>query len=96
LLEEGFGITGTYAEGKKLNGVDADLWNGVSDVILGNKEWFEAWMEGERKCEIVYSITSSIIRFFSFQLLRISTMRSSAHQMRGSLLMTMEMSKGSM
>jgi hypothetical protein len=25
-------------------------WKGLSDLILGKKEWFEAWLEGEREC----------------------------------------------
>lgn len=49
LREEGFELTGTSAV---LAGEDkADSkWDGISEVILGKKEWFEAWMEGERQC----------------------------------------------
>ena len=25
-------------------------WEGISDIILGNKDWFESWLLGERKC----------------------------------------------
>ena len=28
---------------------DAHPWDGISEVILGKKEWVEAWVEGERK-----------------------------------------------
>ena len=28
---------------------DAHQWDGISEVILGKKEWVEAWVEGERK-----------------------------------------------
>lgn len=45
--EDGFGLTGTFealaTEGK------VEEWPGVSDVILGNKEWFDTWLEGERR-----------------------------------------------
>ncbi|KZT06301.1 uncharacterized protein LAESUDRAFT_653786 [Laetiporus sulphureus 93-53] len=51
LREENFDINDTTAgepskDGKKSEG---SKWQGISDVILGRKEWFEAWMEGERK-----------------------------------------------
>ncbi|TFK57612.1 RINT-1 family protein [Heliocybe sulcata] len=55
LREAGFGLAGTSAS-KKSQGSqksslldDEDHWCGVSDVILGRSEWFEAWLEGERK-----------------------------------------------
>ncbi|KIJ45675.1 hypothetical protein M422DRAFT_227406 [Sphaerobolus stellatus SS14] len=48
LKDEGFALEHTTAEAddpeKKAEG-----WNGLSDDILGKKEWFEAWLEGERK-----------------------------------------------
>ena len=31
--------------------VEGAKWDGVSEVILGKREWFDAWMEGEMKCE---------------------------------------------
>ena len=34
------------------DGKEAKKWEGISEVILGKKEWFEAWMEGERACEL--------------------------------------------
>ncbi|PSR80710.1 hypothetical protein PHLCEN_2v6626 [Hermanssonia centrifuga] len=52
LKEEGFEIRGTSATASK--GKDGkqeekeQKWEGVSEVILGRREWFEAWMEGER------------------------------------------------
>ena len=57
LTEEGFGIRGTSEDfdvlktGNLLITEEGDKWNGISEVILGTKEWFEAWVEGERKCE---------------------------------------------
>jgi len=26
-------------------------WRGLSDVILGNVEWFDTWLRGEQECE---------------------------------------------
>lgn len=49
LQEEGFRISGTSAS-TGLNNADRN-WDGTSEVILGKKEWFEAWLEGEKKCE---------------------------------------------
>ena len=66
LVEEGFGLAGTSA-GKNPSGG----WDGISDIILGNKEWFEAWIDGERKCEngipALYLVSSLLIdcHFFS-------------------------------
>ncbi|GJE85916.1 RINT-1 family protein [Phanerochaete sordida] len=42
LRDEGFELAGTSAAG------EGGRWQGVSEVILGRKDWFEAWMEGER------------------------------------------------
>ncbi|CAL1696309.1 unnamed protein product [Somion occarium] len=47
LKEEGFELRGTSAAFASEN--DAPPWEGISEVILGKKEWFEAWMEGERQ-----------------------------------------------
>lgn len=32
---------------------DAD-WKGISEVILGRKEWFDIWVEAEKACECRY------------------------------------------
>ncbi|KAG8803228.1 hypothetical protein FRC16_006461 [Serendipita sp. 398] len=42
--EDGFALTGTLQP----SGSESGDWEGVSDVILGRKEWFDAWLEGER------------------------------------------------
>lgn len=47
LKDEGFSLENTTAEGE-------EAWNGVSDEILGKKEWFDTWLEGERKCETFF------------------------------------------
>lgn len=50
LVEDGFSLAGTsigWKDGEKTN------WEGISDVILGNKEWFDAWLEAERECACV-------------------------------------------
>ncbi|KAI0786115.1 RINT-1 family protein [Abortiporus biennis] len=44
--EEGFELSGTSASVK---GTSEQKWEGISEVILGTTEWFNAWMEGERK-----------------------------------------------
>lgn len=48
LIDDGFSLAGTYVNRK---GGENTNWEGVSDVILGNKEWFDAWLEAERECE---------------------------------------------
>ncbi|RPD81666.1 hypothetical protein L226DRAFT_527933 [Lentinus tigrinus ALCF2SS1-7] len=47
LKDEGFDLPGTTAA--PANGEETRHWEGISEVILGKKEWFEAWVEGERK-----------------------------------------------
>ncbi len=49
LRDEGFDLPGTTAS--PANGKETRHWEGISEVILGKTEWFEAWVEGERKCE---------------------------------------------
>lgn len=48
LAEGGFQLQGTSAAQR---GSSEDQWHGVSEVILGNQKWFEAWLFGEKKCE---------------------------------------------
>ncbi|KAK0233270.1 TIP-1 family-domain-containing protein [Armillaria fumosa] len=45
LAEEGFTITDTSAR----DAFESRKWPGVADIILGKKEWFEAWIAGEKK-----------------------------------------------
>ncbi|KAL5534489.1 hypothetical protein ACEPAG_951 [Sanghuangporus baumii] len=45
LREARFDLVGTLDKTKK----EARKWEGTSDIILGNKDWFDAWLEGERK-----------------------------------------------
>lgn len=40
---------------------EAPKWDGISDVILGRKEWFEAWVEGEKQCRSFLNIYRNII-----------------------------------
>lgn len=47
LVEDGFSLTGTSTS---QNSGESTNWEGISDVILGNKEWFDAWLEAERQC----------------------------------------------
>ena len=47
IIDQGFQLRATtVARGDMDN-----QWKGVSEVILGNVEWFESWLNGERKCE---------------------------------------------
>ncbi len=44
LREDGFSsIGGRYADGAE--------WKGISETILGRKEWFDRWVEGEKACK---------------------------------------------
>lgn len=46
--EEGFGLETTSAHPDP----DTDVtWEGVGDVILGNPEWFSAWVHAEKDCQ---------------------------------------------
>ncbi len=56
IREEGFELDGTSAAVSDNKAADGSTegdgnWKGITEVILGKKEWFEAWMEGERKCK---------------------------------------------
>ena len=60
MKEEGFNLGGTSAaftppDAKKES--EELQWDGISEIILGRKEWFEAWMEGERACECTISLS---------------------------------------
>src|ERR1700730_270549 len=56
LVEQGFELARTSAS-RAITKAEAGAngaeikWEGISETVLGKKEWFEAWMEGERKCE---------------------------------------------
>lgn len=47
LRDAGFSLEGTLAPADPGN----EGWQGTSDIILGSKEWFDAWLEGERRCK---------------------------------------------
>jgi hypothetical protein len=49
MREEGFRLEGTSALQKKKESVESETWTGISEVILGNEEWFNAWLSGESK-----------------------------------------------
>lgn len=68
LREAGFELRGTSAalsnSSESLQGKDGkggQKWEGISEVILGKKEWFEAWMEGERTCELQFWCKSAYV-----------------------------------
>ncbi len=39
-------------------------WEGLSDVILGRKEWFDAWLIGEQRCEANKALTVYLLTGF--------------------------------
>lgn len=48
------GTVGTgYTEEMNAEGEDGQEWEGLSEVILGRREWFERWLDGERECESI-------------------------------------------
>jgi len=49
LREEGFDIVGTTTATRSSDGGTKSKWEGISEVILGREDWFEAWLEGERQ-----------------------------------------------
>lgn len=55
LKDQGFSLERTTAATTPVESEDIDrkrgTWEGVSEQILGKKEWFEAWLEGEHQCE---------------------------------------------
>ncbi len=46
MLEEGFTLEGTST----MNEDGATSWAGITDVILGNADWFETWLGAEKHC----------------------------------------------
>ena len=46
IIEEGFQLAATSAAADR-----DEKWKGVSEIILGNVEWFESWVAGERRCK---------------------------------------------
>lgn len=48
------------SRGYRPRGVEGE-WGGLSEVILGQKEWFDRWLEGERECE--YSLCVLLPRY---------------------------------
>jgi len=55
LAEEGFRSQRTSV----MLGSPGVQWRGLSDVILGNIEWFDTWLRGEQECE--FSIHGSLL-----------------------------------
>lgn len=50
LIEEGFQLQGTSAAALD----DEDVkWEGISNVVLGNQDWFQAWLAGEQRCKLL-------------------------------------------
>ena len=51
------GTTGARAEDTKEVGEGVQKWEGISEIILGHKEWFDAWVEGEKRCKSTMLLT---------------------------------------
>jgi RAD50-interacting protein 1 len=62
LIEDGFSLVGTSTS---QNGGEHTNWGGISDVMLGNKEWFDAWLEAERQCKYAHIIQPSTNSFLA-------------------------------
>lgn len=58
-MEEGFDIQGTSLSD------DVSKWEGISEVILGNPEWFENWLTAEKSCKSLL-LTPLIVRLICF------------------------------
>lgn len=67
--DEGFGLSGTY---ETLGVGQVEDWEGIADVVLGRKEWFDAWLEGERRCEQITLSTVNLL-FTFYQLRKLNT-----------------------
>ncbi len=52
LREAGFSLSRTFSQ----RGTGDVEWQGISEVILGRKEWFDRWVEGEKTCERSYTM----------------------------------------
>lgn len=76
MTEEGFDLEGTtlYDESNK--------WDGISEVILGNPDWFEIWLTAEKQCKSsgTFPMEQQLTFFKSWTG---NTMKSSLHQMPG-------------
>lgn len=44
LSDEGFNFEATSFSN------DGEEWPGISDIILGNPDWFETWLTAEKEC----------------------------------------------
>lgn len=54
LREAGFSFVGTTQQSQS----DPEKgWEGMSDLILGQKDWFHAWILGERSCETISNLS---------------------------------------
>ncbi|GJJ09548.1 hypothetical protein Clacol_003771 [Clathrus columnatus] len=53
LREEGFSLEGTTANSNKPSQTSHDfkngVWEGLTEEIIGNEQWFNSWLEGERQ-----------------------------------------------
>lgn len=59
LREAGFTLEGTTAIVKRdSHYTKAGIWGGLTEDILENEEWFQSWLEGERRCKRIFCLTN--------------------------------------
>ena len=63
LRDEGFDLPGTTVATRLDKEAQACTWEGISEIILGKKEWFEAWVEGEQKCKLFLVLASFLAQY---------------------------------
>lgn len=50
MKDDGFSLAGTLS----VRSQETTNWDGIAEVILGRKEWFDRWMEGEKECKFCF------------------------------------------
>lgn len=48
MIEDGFGLQRTFAS------EDTAKWDGITQIILGNPDWFETWLSAEKRCKLIF------------------------------------------
>jgi RAD50-interacting protein 1 len=82
--EQGFDLQGTFAT----RGRDGSKsWLGCSEVILGKDQWFDSWVEGEKKCNS-FSQWAREKCADVVKLPKVNTMTFSTRRTHGSLSLT--------
>lgn len=61
LAEADFSVIGTSASAASLEDSSSGK---ISEVILGRKEWFDAWVDGEKQCQLFPLLIKSLLITF--------------------------------